>query len=196
MKLAADDVTRSVRASWQLMERGANALDELELTRSGFWRSFIALLPLTLPAAIALLAALRHHAGLPNSAGLFTTPGLALAVLGATVSSILAVPALLFALAPQLVHRPRFTTFVIAWNWAGIISVGLVAVPAAVFAIGWSTPGLALIQALAFVAIVLRLRYCVARAAFGAESGLAAPVLLASLVADYAILRIFGFLVF
>ncbi len=183
MKLAADDVARSLRASWQLMARGAEALDELELTRSGFWRSFVALLPLTLPAAIALLAALRLHA-------------LALAVLGATVSSILAVPALLFALEPQLVHRPRFTTFVIAWNWAGIISVALVAVPATVFAIGWSTPGLALMQTLAFVAIVLRLRYCVARAAFGTESGLAAPVLLASVVADYAILRFFGFLVF
>jgi hypothetical protein len=196
MKLAADDVARSLRASWQLMARGAEALDELELTRSGFWRSFVALLPLTLPAAIALLAALRLHVGLPNAAGLFTAPGLALAVLGATVSSILAVPALLLGLAPQLGHRPRFTTFVIAWNWAGIISVGLIAVPAAVFAIGWSTPGLALIQTLAFAVIVLRLRYCVARAAFGAESGLALPVLLASVVADYAILRICGFMVF
>jgi hypothetical protein len=196
MKLAADDVARSLRASWQLMARGAEALDELELTRSGFWRSFVALLPLTLPAAIALLAALRLHVGLPNAAGLFTAPGLALAVLGATVSSILAVPALLLGLAPQLLHWPRLTTFVIAWNWAGIISVGLIAVPAAVFAIGWSTPGLALIQTLAFAVIVLRLRYCVARAAFGAESGLALPVLLASVVADYAILRICGFLVF
>ncbi|HEV2553584.1 MAG TPA: hypothetical protein VGV17_07500 [Bosea sp. (in: a-proteobacteria)] len=196
MKLAADDVARSLRASWQLMARGAEALDELELTRSGFWRSFVALLPLTLPAAIALLAALRLHVGLPNAAGLFTDTGLALAVLGATVSSILAVPALLLGLAPQLLHWSRFTTFVIAWNWAGIISVGLIAVPAAVFAIGWSTPGLALIQTLAFAVIVLRLRYCVARAAFGARSGLALPVLLASVVADYAILRICGVLVF
>lgn len=196
MKLEADDVARSLRASWQLMARGAAALDELELTRSGFWRSFVALLPLTLPAAIALLAALRLHAGLPNSSGLFTSPGLALAVLGATVSSIVAVPALLVALAPHLVNRPRFTTFVIAWNWAGIISIGLVAVPATIFAIGWSTPGLALIQILAFATIVLRLRFCVARAAFGAESGLAAPVLLASVVADYTILRIFGFVIF
>lgn len=192
MKLAADDVARSLRASWQLMARGAEALEELELTRSGFWRSLVALLPLTLPAVIALLAALRMHAGLSNSAGLFTAPGLVLAVFGATVTSILAVPALLFALAPHLAQRPRFTAFVIAWNWAGIISAGLVAVPAAVFAVGWSTPGLALLQTLAFTAIVLRLRYCVARAAFGAESGVAAPVLLASIVADYAILRFFG----
>lgn len=196
MKLAADDVTRSLRASWQVMARGAEALEDLELTRSGFWRSFVALLPLTLPAAIALLAALRIHAGLPNSAGLFAAPGLALAVLGATLASILAVPALLFALAPHLAQTPRFTAFVIAWNWAGILAAGLVAVPATVFAIGWSTPGLALLQTLAFAAIVLRLRYCVARAAFGAGSGVATPVLLASIVADYAILRSFGFIIF
>lgn len=194
MKLAADDVTRSLRASWQLLGRGAEALEDLELTRSGFWRSFVALLPLTLPAAIALLAALRIHAGLPNSAGLFTAPGLALAVFGATLASILAVPALLFALAPHLAQTPRFTAFVIAWNWAGIVSASLMAVPAAVFAIGWSNPELAAMQSLAFGVIVLRLRYCVARATFGPDSGIAIPIAMASVMADYGVVRLFGLL--
>ena len=77
MRLAADDVARSLRGSWHLMTRGAEALPELDLTRDGFWRSFLAF-ALMLPATIAILAAARLTAGLPNSAGLFTAPALVL----------------------------------------------------------------------------------------------------------------------
>lgn len=190
MRLAADDVARSLRGSWHLMTRGAEALSELDLTRDGFWRSFLAF-ALMLPATIAILAAVRLTAGLPNSAGLFTAPALALSVTAALALTILAVPALLIALRPELARSPRFTSFVIAWNWAGIVSASLMALPAAVFALGWSTPELALLQFAAFGVVVLRLRYAVGQAAFG--SG-AAPLLLvlSSVVLDYGVVRLFG----
>ena len=82
MRLAAEDVTRSLRGSWHLMTRGAEALEELDLTRDGFWRSFLAF-ALMLPATIAILAAVRLLAGLPNSAGLFRSPALSVSVIGA-----------------------------------------------------------------------------------------------------------------
>lgn len=193
MRLAAEDVTRSLRGSWHLMTRGSEALQELDLTRDGFWRSFLAF-ALMLPASIAVLAAVRLLAGLPNSTGLFTSPALAMAVIGAELLTVLAMPALLIALAPNLAHAPRFTSFVIAWNWAGIVSASLMAVPAAVFAIGWSNPELAAMQSLAFGVIVLRLRYCVARATFGPDSGIAIPIAMASVMADYGVVRLFGLL--
>ncbi|CAN5139021.1 hypothetical protein BH10PSE8_BH10PSE8_02950 [soil metagenome] len=193
MRLAADDVKRSLRGSWRLMTHGSEALADLDLTREGFWRSFAAF-ALMLPATIAILAAVRLLAGLPNSTGLFATPSLTLSVIGAQLLTILAVPALLIALAPNLAHSPRFTSFVIAWNWAGVVSASLMAVPAAVFAIGWSYPSRAGLQSLAFAAIVLRLRYCVAQAAFGRESRIAPTVVVASVLADYSVLRLFGLL--
>ncbi|CAM5188488.1 hypothetical protein BTHI11S_02296 [Bosea thiooxidans] len=135
----------------------------------------------------------RLIAGLPNSAGLFTAPTLVMAVVGALCLAILAVPTLLIALRPALAQAPRFTSFVIAWNWAGIVSASLMAVPAAVFAVGWSTPTLALVQSAFFAAIVLRLRYCVARAAFGPEGpAIALPLIIASVVLDYGVIRLFG----
>jgi len=149
MRLAADDVTRSLRASWRLLSADAKALPDLDLSRDGFWRSYLALV-LTVPAIIPVLAAERVLAGL------------------------------------------RFTGFIIAWNWACILSAGLIAVPAAVCALGWSHGGIAVIQALAFGTIILRLRYCVARATFGAESRIAGAIACASLLADYAIIRTFG----
>jgi len=192
MRLAADDIARSLRGSWHLMTRGAEALSELDLSRDGFWRSYLAF-ALMLPATIAILAAVRLMAGLPNSAGLFTAPMLVLAVVGALCLAILAVPALLIALRPELAQAPRFTSFVIAWNWAGIVSASLMAVPAAVFAVGWSTPPLALVQSAFFAGIVLRLRYCVARAAFGPDGrAIALPLVVASIALDYGVIRLFG----
>ena len=190
MKLAADDVARSLRGSWHLMTRGAEALSELDLSRDGFWRSFLAF-ALMLPATIALLAAERLVVGLPNAAGLFAAPGLAAAVVAALCLTILAVPAFLIALRPELAREARFTSFVIAWNWAGIVSASLMALPAAVFALRWSTPGLAIAQSAFFAVIVLRLRYCVARAAFGSGS-IALPLVIASVVLDYGVIRLFG----
>jgi len=191
MRLAADDVTRSLRASWRLLSADATALPDLDLSREGFWRSYLALV-LTIPAMIPVLAAERSLAGLSNAGGLFDAPGLLAAVATAELLAILAVPALLIALAPTLLSAPRLTSFIIAWNWTGILSAGLMAVPAAVFALGWSNPGIATIQCIGFASIVLRLRYCVARAAFGAGSGVAGAVACASLLVDYAVIRSFG----
>jgi hypothetical protein len=191
MRLAADDVTRSLAASWRLLWADAKAPPDLDLSRDGFWRSYLALI-LTIPSMIPMLAAERTLAGLPNSSGLFDAPGLLAAVVAAELLAILAVPALLIALAPPLLSSPRFTGFIIAWNWAGIVSASLMAVPAAVFALGWSNPGVATIQCLGFATIVLRLRYCVARAAFGAQSGVAGTIACASLLADYAVIKTFG----
>ena len=134
MRLAADDVTRSLHASWRLLMADAKALPDLDLSRDGFWRSYLALI-LAVPAMIPILAAERTLAGLSNTGGLFDEPGLLAAVMTAELLAIVAVPALLAALAPALLHSPRFTGFIIAWNWAGIVSAGLMAVPAGVFAL-------------------------------------------------------------
>ena len=42
MGLAAEDIARSLRGSWRLMSEGEKALPDLDLTRDGFWRSFLA----------------------------------------------------------------------------------------------------------------------------------------------------------
>ncbi|MCV9937770.1 hypothetical protein OIU35_15560 [Boseaceae bacterium BT-24-1] len=191
MRLAADDVTRSLIASWRLLTADAKALPDLDLSRDGFWRSYLALI-LTIPSMIPVLAAERTLAGLSNTGGLFDAPGLLAAVVTAEMLAVLAVPALLVGIAPNLTHNPHFTGFIITWNWAGILSAAMMAVPATVFALGWSNPGIATFQTLAFATIVLRLRYCVARAAFGPESGVAGAIACASLLADYAVIRTFG----
>ena len=54
------------------------------------------------------------------------------------------------------------------------------------------TARIARISAVTIAAIVLRLRYCVARATFGADNGVAGAIACASVLADYTVLKIFG----
>jgi hypothetical protein len=89
-------------------------------------------------------------------------------------------------------HAPRFTSFVIAWNWAGIVSASLMAVPAAVFALGWASPSLAAMQCLAFALIVLRLRFAAAKVTLGGEHGLALTIVCASFLGQLGLARLLG----
>ncbi len=191
MLLAADDVTRSLRGSWRLMSEGERALPELDLTREGFMRSYGAAV-LTLPAMLAVLAAERSIAGLQNSEGLFQSAPILLAVLASQLAAFFCVPLALVAAAPQLLRSPTLSRFLIAWNWTEILSALLLAVPATVYAIGWSTPALATAQWLAFAAIVGRLRYATAKATFGGGQGLPAAIVCASFLCQYGVARLLG----
>jgi hypothetical protein len=191
MALAANDVARSLRGSWRLMSQGAKALPELDLSSDGFLRSYGAAV-LTLPAMVAVLAAERSIAGLPNSDGLFHSAPLVLAVIASQAAAFLCVPALLVALAPHLTRSPALSGFIIAWNWTEILSAGLLAVPAAVHAVGWSTPEIAAMQWLAFAVIVARLRFAAAKVTLGGEHGLALTIVCASFLGQLGLARLLG----
>jgi hypothetical protein len=191
MLLAADAVTRCLRGTWRLMSAGPVALPELDMSRQGLARSCLAAI-LTAPALIAVLAAENLMAGLANASGLFQSPPLVAAVLASQIAAFVMVPVLIAGLAPHLLRAPRFAGFVIAWNWTEVLAAGLLAVPALIYAIGWSTPVIASMQWLAFAAIVAKLRYAAAAATLGPQRGVALLVVVASFLAQAGVTRLLG----
>lgn len=191
MLLAADDVTRGLRGSWRLMSKGPAALPELDLSRQGLTRSCLAAV-LTAPALIAVLAAENRIAGLSNAEGLFQSPPLALSVLASQIAAFLMVPALIAGLAPQQLRSPAFASFVIAWNWTEILCASLLALPALVYALGWSTPALAQLQWLGFSVVAATLRHAAAVATLGAQRGVAPLVVCASFLGQFGTARLLG----
>jgi hypothetical protein len=191
MLLAADAVTRCLRGTWRLMSAGPAALPELDLSRQGLARSCLAA-TLTVPAMVAVLAAESRMAGLSNASGLFQSPSLVVAVLASQIAAFVMAPFLIVGLAPHLLRAPAFASFVIAWNWTEVLCAGLLAVPALVYAIGWSTPVIAGMQWLAFAAIVAKLRYAAAAATLGPERGAALLVVAASFLAQAGVTRLLG----
>lgn len=191
MLLAADAVTRCLRGSWRLMSAGPSALPELDLSRKGLTRSCLAAI-LTVPALIAVLAAENRMAGLSNADGLFQSPPLVMAVLASQIAAFVMVPMLIAGLAPHLLRTPALAGFVIAWNWTEVLCASLLALPALVYAIGWSTPEIATVQWLAFAAIVAKLRYAAAVATLGPQRGVALLVVCASFLAQAGVTGMLG----
>jgi hypothetical protein len=160
------DVARSISGSWRLMSEGDKALKDLDLSRAGFAKSYGAIL-LTAPAFIVALAAHRAALGMNNSSGLFDAPLIALQTLAQQVLSFAILPAIAIALVWNIARSARGTTFLIAWNWAEVIVTGLLALPAALYALGWAPGPLAIMYTIAFGAIAARLRFAVTRQTLG-----------------------------
>jgi hypothetical protein len=163
----SEEVARSMRGSWLLMDEGERALGEFDLSFSGLTKSFAAIL-LTVPAFVAALFATRIHAGLPRDSSLLEAPGLALQVLAQHAAPFIVVPALVLALMWRVARSGRGTAFVITWNWTEVCVALLLAAPAALLAAGWIDGRMAFAVTIAFAFIAARLRYAVARSALGA----------------------------
>ncbi len=176
------EIAQSLRGSWRLMEDGERGLDGLDISVTGLWKSYAAII-LTAPAFIALLAAARMKEGQSNEAGLFAAPEIALATFGQHALSFLIIPAMVLALLWGVARTRRGTAFLISWNWAEVIVTLLLAVPAALYAAGFIPPFVAAMFTLAFICIAARLRFSVARAALG----LSAPAAMAVMALTFTV---------
>jgi hypothetical protein len=172
---SGSEVVQSIQGVWRSMDEGERALGDLDMSVRGLIRSFGAI-ALTLPAAVAMIAAERLRHGLSNEAGLLDAPWLAASVIAMLLLSFLAPPAFIVGLFWRVARTARGTGFIVAWNWSCVLVMFIVAAPLALFAAGLVNGALAVVVVAAFAIIAMRLRYAVARSALGldAKSGAAA----------------------
>lgn len=94
---SGSEVVQSIQGVWRSMDEGERALGDLDMSVRGLIRSFGAI-ALTLPAAVAMIAAERLRHGLSNEAGLLDAPWLAASVIAMLLLSFLAPPAFIVGL--------------------------------------------------------------------------------------------------
>lgn len=167
----ADEAGRSLRGSWELLQRRAEGLSRFEFSASGFWRSFAAI-ALSSPAFIALLAAERARLGLEG--GMFgDAEPLWRALVG--FLAIWAAPLAATWLLTRLFDlRRRLVAFIIAVNWTGALAAGLFALPALLFAGHLANEAQATVYAVAAMVLVAHLQWFTAKLALGVSGGVAA----------------------
>ena len=170
---SGSEVVQSFQAVWRSMHEGERAFVGLDLSAGAVVRSFGALL-LTLPAAVAMIAAERLRHGLSNEAGLFDAPWLAGSVLAVLLLSLLLPPAFIVGLFWRVARTARGTGFLIAWNWSGVLVTLILAAPLALFAAGLMKGALALVVTAAFTVIAMRLRLPVPLSTLGLRARAAA----------------------
>ena len=187
MIVTADDVVRSLRGTVALLNRRPDGLKSFDMTEKGFWHSFGAIW-LALPAFVVVLAFERHRLGLlgPGAAVLDASP-VTLAVAAGYIATFLVLPLGMIGIARRLGLGPRYVPFVIVTNWALAVGLTILSVPAALLLLGWATPSLAILYALAFGTIVVRLLWFATKAALGVSGGLAAVIVTLALALDLLI---------
>ncbi len=120
-----DEIRRSIVASASIMTGRQNAVAGLNLTTSGFWRSFVALV-LALPLTISLtwldydVAKLSGILAADTSKGLFVAAH-TFASLAAYIVSLVA----LYGITKTIDAAARYSVAVIALNWGGLCFTAL-----------------------------------------------------------------------
>jgi hypothetical protein len=184
MLLTADEVVRSLSASFRLVRREAEGFQAFDTSIAGFWRSFATIL-LTLPAFLALLAERRFDAGLavPGS-GLFDDMGLVFRSALVYLAAWIAFPILMIGFVRLMGLERRYVGYVVAYNWSTVIAAFVIGFPAALHVLGLATGALAVFYTLAFGFIVLQYRWFLAHIALRVTGGLAALLVALDLAVD------------
>jgi hypothetical protein len=188
MLLTADEVERSLKGSLRLLRREADGFLALDTSLEGFWRSFAAIL-LTAPAFIAALADARVGLGLP-AGGLFGDLGLVLREGMIYLVAWFAFPFLMIGFTRLTQLERAYGGYVVAYNWSNVIAAAMLALPAALHALGLATSALAILYSVAFLVILVQFRWFMARTALGVSGGVAALVVIAEIASQMAI--VFG----
>jgi hypothetical protein len=186
MLLTADEVGRSLKGALRLLQREADGLLVLDTSVEGFWRSYAAIL-LTAPAFVAVLADKRVGLGLP-AADLFGDSALVLCQAAAYLAAWIAFPVLMTGFARFMNLERAYPGYVVAYNWSNVIAAAMLALPAALHALGLATPAHALLYTAAFLLVLVHYRWFLARTALGVSNGLAALIVAIEIVSQFAIL--------
>ena len=174
-------VRESLAGAWLVMLGRPEGLKRLDLSITGFWRSFAAI-ALVLPFALLALMSQRRLAQAsgeaPEAVGIGGPGPEALA---------LAADWILFPLIFALLARPlglggRYVPFVVARNWGAVVVAAIVAVFHAAHLVGILPSAAMPFMLLVAIAVALRFAYAIARTALSVSFRIAIPVVLLDLL--------------
>ena len=174
--LTCDEVVRSLKGTFALLDRRAEGLSLFDMSERGFWRSFAVVL-LTLPALVVSLALERQRLGLlAPGRTLWEDGGLVGAALAVHAAPFVVLPVVMIAVARGLGLGRAYVPFVVVTNWVLAVGVLILAIPNLLEIVGWAPRGLAMLFTLAFSVIVLHLHWFATRATLGVSNGLAGTI--------------------
>ncbi|WP_181699800.1 hypothetical protein [Chthonobacter albigriseus] len=180
---STDEISRSTGAAWALFKGDPQGLRQLDLSFSGFWRSF-GVIVLILPAFGIALAAERQHilAATPVDAETFPASAFLVASLVTLILDWLDYPILLALLARPLGLQRTYVPLIVALNWAQLLAVLPIVAPSLLYLLGIIGYEAEEILMLIGFGVVLRYQFVITRIATGAPVGFVAGLVVLDLV--------------
>ncbi|WP_209000108.1 hypothetical protein [Pannonibacter tanglangensis] len=162
------ELTMAVTASWALFRGDARAIAAFDMSASGFWRSFLAivvLVPLFFLSCLSDRKLLLADTGIPPEQFpetlYWTTQYVTLGI------DWLVLPAVLAVLARPLGLSAGYVPFVVLRNWTSILSALPFAALGLLHVLGLMSDQALLLLNLVLLSVVLHFRYRIVRLAFG-----------------------------
>ena len=170
-------VRENLAGAWQVMLGRPEGLNRLDTSLEGFWRSFGAVILLVPFAALALMAQGPLGSGAEAEAVVepLTASGLALEGI-ALLCDWFAFPLVFAFIAPPFGLGSRYVPFIVARNWASVITGAMVALVPALQVLGLLPAALVPLMLLVAIAVALRFSYMIARLALAVPMSMALAV--------------------
>lgn len=185
-------ILRSLKGAWDVMNGRAEGLKELDLSVSGFWRSFGAVL-LVVPFALLDFPVEQQMMQEGEDFRPLTGAGVALR-LAELAADWIAFPVVFALLAPSVGLAERYVPLIVARNWAGVILAVFFGVVALPMAAGLVSPDAFALMLLVLFGIALRFAYLVVRTALMAPLVVALPVVVLDVLLSLLVGVAFGHL--
>lgn len=185
----AAEIRNHLAGAWALMNNRADGLKLLDTSVDGFWRSFGAIL-LIIPFAIVAVIGERtliptEHVQ-PLSGAVFARHALLL------VTDWVAFPLVFAALARPLGLGRNYVPFIVARNWAAVITTAIASMAYGMIVTGIVPAGGAPLLLVFVLGLALRFSYCIARTTLGVPPGVAIPIVVLDLLLSLMLEGIFG----
>jgi len=179
--LTRDEIVRSLTGAWHVFLDRPDADRYFDLSVTGFWRSFRAIV-LVLPAYV--LSALTTWTTLPkemDSTTFFVARTISLAIDWVAFAVVLAL------VADRLRVSGTYSAYIIVRNWASVIATAPFGIVSVLFIAGVIGQDIAATLSLAVLFIVLRYNYIVARRVLQVGMPLAIGIVVADFILSLAI---------
>lgn len=183
------EVQRSLAAAWRIMRHDEKAVDDLNLSIEGFWRSFAAVIPILPMMWIVSRSINQVAAGNPNSGG--ETISITSDMFQVLLTWV-AWPVVVGILVHLLKLGAGYVRFVVAYNWVAVIIGALTCLPHLLHLLGILPFALAALTSLFILGVSLYYSWYLARVALGADAGIAAMFAFADLALAVGIGQLIG----
>jgi len=183
-----EEIVRSLTGAWEIFLDRPDAMRRFDVSVRGFWRSFGALFLVVPFYAVSALSERAVAKGDAILAANFSDAAFIFDKAVALCVDWVALPLLLALLATRLGITRTYPAFIIARNWASVLSIvpfGLISLLYVLDILGSDTAD---VLSLATVFVVLRYNYLIARRALDVGVGFAAALV----VSDFALSMLIG----
>jgi len=182
--ISAREIVYGIYGAYRLCRFDAQGLAYFNASPQGFWRSFFAAV-LIAPAAFLITALQIDKAAVQaGPLRIALIEGLAYVIL------VFAYPVAVHPLCRLLDREPNYITYVIAYNWAGVIQMLLVLPVALLAATGVLPSALANLAWFAVNGVTLVMLWYIAKAALRVPGGMAVAFVAIDLVIGMVVYRI------